>query len=286
MLYKRTNFIEMLYKLSPILFFLFLLSSCSKNDKEDVQCDNAILNICNPTSNQIVIYSWNSNSLRDTLFPGECVPQNYGFLSIKYNNDGSLKEKKSAIGYFHTSGAVYAIELEDCFVNYEAPGGYVPVAHCYNGFYDPIEGELNTDCGGFCRPCSAFSAPCDSLLVKDEFRWGSGTPKSLSSSYYGDKLNNKLILRFTFSMGDQIEVAIPSSELLERSEKFIIGQEYYKAEAWYSDRFGFSRRDVPASDSTFIYYLVHGNQKKIQFCGIPFVRNGVVWEGNGELSFD
>ena len=83
-----------------------------------------------------------------------------------------------------------------------------------------------------------------------------------------------------------MEIAIPSSDLLDKSEKFLIGSEYYKAEAWYSDRWGFSRRDVPASDSTFIYYLVEGNTTKVQFCGLPFERNGVIWEGTGELVLD
>ena len=155
-----------------LVFFLFILASCTKNDKEDVRCDNGILNICNPTANQIVLYSWNNNSLRDTLFPGECVQQSYGEILIKYNNDGSIKEKRSSVGYFHTRSAVYAIELEDCFVNFEAPGGYVTIDHCFNGLFDPIEGELNTDCGGFCRPCKTFAAECDSSLVEDQFFFG------------------------------------------------------------------------------------------------------------------
>ena len=52
------------------LALLSLISSCKKSDKEDVLCDDAILNLCNTTKNEIVVYGIGTNQVTDTLFPG------------------------------------------------------------------------------------------------------------------------------------------------------------------------------------------------------------------------
>ncbi len=46
----------------------------------------------------------------------------------------------------------------------ETPAVVIP-AHCSNGIIDG--GELNTDCGGECSPCSAITAPCAGTITNN-----------------------------------------------------------------------------------------------------------------------
>lgn len=274
-----------LYLMGSLLIFSLL--SCEKEEApEDVLCDNAQLNICNPTSDQIVVYGWNSNQVTDTLFPGECMIKDFGYLKIEYHEDGSVKEESSIITHFYTNSGSYLIGIRDCYVQMDAPTGYINVAHCYNGLFDPQEGELDTDCGGNCEPCKSFTVPCDSMQM-DRLKWSDASASIwLSSNYNHNMLDNKKIIEFTFYDGEELNVAIPSEEIPLLSERFLVGSEYYEAEVWFTDRFGNKMRTAVAGESIFFIVDENGNQF-IQFCDVDFENQfGNVYQSSANLSVD
>jgi len=92
--------------MKKIIALIFLISflGCKKNYEH---CSNATITVKNTGSNNIA-YSWNSNSLSDTLHPGQSTSKDVG----EYNADPNNSSTSTV--YFETNGATYAIKPTSC----------------------------------------------------------------------------------------------------------------------------------------------------------------------------
>lgn len=91
-------------RLLLLLAFTISISNCRKKYEH---CENARVCVKNIGSNRIA-YAWNSNSLADTLNPGQSTCTDAG----EYNADP--KNQAGAIVYFTTNGATWAIKPTSC----------------------------------------------------------------------------------------------------------------------------------------------------------------------------
>lgn len=91
-------------RLGVYFLLLVFLISCRKKYEH---CENAIVCVKNIGSTRIA-YAWNSNSLADTLNPGQSACTNAG----EYNADP--RNEAGEIVYFTTNGATWAIKPTSC----------------------------------------------------------------------------------------------------------------------------------------------------------------------------
>jgi hypothetical protein len=254
------------------LIFSIVLVSCSK---EDIICEQTTLELCNPTINKIVLYNLTGDTHYDTLFPGECS------VSIH----GSLKSNDTRKVNFTTPTESIGIQLNSCNRKIPAPGSYFDLNHCENKYFNPEEGELNTDCGGDCKPCQEVRLSCESNF-NNSLKWSNQTTTlSQTGTFFGDKIDNKEIIMFRFNNGDELMLALPSfhSEVPTKSERMLIGLESYHAEAWFVSQLGDVYLAAIAGQS--IYFEVNGGGEKfIKFCEAKFsYDNGIIINGSARL---
>ena len=91
-------------KKTLLLIILATIVSCKKNYEH---CSNAKITVKNIGGRNIA-YSWNSNFLTDTLFPGQSTTKDAGNYNADPNN------QSGSIVYFQTNGATYAIKPTSC----------------------------------------------------------------------------------------------------------------------------------------------------------------------------
>lgn len=91
-------------RLMLTLITSIIIVSCKKGHE---QCDNAVVCVKN-TGNLKIAYSWNSNSLSDTLISGESTCTNAG----EYNSDPNNQSIPTV--YFQTNSATWAIKPTSC----------------------------------------------------------------------------------------------------------------------------------------------------------------------------
>lgn len=268
------------------ILFLFL-NSCEKDEiPKDIYCDIAYLEICNPTSDQIVVYGLNDYYYTDTLFPGECKIKEYESIHITYDEKGRIEEQSVSVIYFNTENETYRIGLKECYNKMNAPIGYINISHCYNGNFDPDKGELDTDCGGNCLPCKSFSLPCDSMQ-NNRLQWSDATGLlSLAYNYNQYWMSYRMNIQFTFYYGEEMNVSIPTEELPSSSQRFIIGSGFKESVVSFADRYGNNVRTAVEGQS--IYFVVDndGNQS-IKFCDVDFENQfGKIYQASANLSVE
>ncbi|MBA2610456.1 MAG: hypothetical protein H0U95_00700 [Bacteroidetes bacterium] len=105
---------------SIILFTILLFGSYScikkkKNIPADINCDEAQLCVGNLT-NDTIFFDWNSNTLGDTLLPGEVTCMNTGPIHITYDKrTGEEKNETSYVHMINSSAGGWFIELKKCY---------------------------------------------------------------------------------------------------------------------------------------------------------------------------
>ena len=277
----------MYLRAAVVIVLLSVIFSCKKEEApEDVFCENGQLDLCNSTTDQIVVYAWGSNQVSDTLFPGECKLEDFGPIKITYYKDGSIKEKNTSIAHFYTNNGSYMIELVDCYVKMDAPTGYINIAHCYNGVFDPQKGELDTDCGGNCLPCKNFNISCDTMPV-NRLKWSDQSKLiTLSSVYPYNQYNNKKSMEFRFYDGEVLYLLFPGNDFPTKNARLQLGEGYNYAEMWYTERYGMGRRD--AVDGGSVYFIIDDDGKrKVQFCDLDFkYASGLTIQASGNFNVD
>lgn len=263
------------------IYSLFILSivlfSCNK--EEDISCSNAELQICNTTTNQVVLYGWNTNQLEDTIFPGQCVVKDYGMIEVEYNMFGNEKSSSTSSSSFHTGSGTYVIEMTTCNRTIEAPGGYVDISHCFNGMMD--NGEFGVDCGGNCPPCDSIVLPCSANIQSDKIVWQTGSNDDLNSA---SELisNSKMRISYRFYSGQEMTVELPVQSFPTSDRQFTTGSAFSDAELIYNDR---TQNMSPAAGKT-IYFTSTGNGTgKIEFCDLQFLGSFSNKTGTGSLGF-
>lgn len=252
-----------------------ILFSCKKED--DISCDNALLQICNTTTNQMVLYGWNTNVLEDTIFPGQCVTKDFGRVAITYGFGGNEDTRVTSRSNFYTSSATYSIEMESCNRVMDAPGGYIDISHCFNGIMD--NGEFGVDCGGNCPPCDSINIPCATSLQADKIIWQAGSNDDLNSASE-IITDSKLRANFRFYSGQQMDLILPVQAFPTADRQFIIGTAFNEASIVYNDR---TQNMSPAAGS-IIYFISTGDGTgKIEFCDVPFMGSFTNKTGSASL---
>jgi hypothetical protein len=266
---------------NTIGLFILVIAFYSCKKKDDVRCENAQLTICNTTTNQSVIYGWNTNQIDDTLFPGECVVKDFGEVLISYDFQGNEDQKITSISNFYTLGATYSYEMESCSRVIAAPGGYMDIAHCYNGVFDSDKKEFDIDCGGPCIPCKSIKVPCEASLKEDEIDWQTGGDDDLNSASEF-VTNSKMRISYRFYSGQELTVTIPVQSFPISDRKFTTGTTFFDAEIVYNDRF----EDMYPEVGEAIYFVLAGEGTgKIEFCDLKFTGAFTSKIGSGSLSF-
>lgn len=247
-----------------IVLISLLFSACRK--KEDIRCDNAELLLCNPTNDQIVPYGWGTNYVTDTLFPGECMTRDFGRTIVSYDMWGNEDLSQTAAATLYTPGGSMTIEMKVCKSRMNAPYGYQDISFCYNGQFDPDQGEYGVDCGGKCLPCKTLIAPCDSALTKDRMKWHGQNNLLLASSFYLE-FDSKMDLDFTFSNGEELTLKLPFKEFPNSNRQFLTGDGFFHADITYYNQIQYR---FPL-DSQLIYYEIDSSgAKRIEFCQLEF----------------
>jgi len=101
-----------------LFFILAIFSSCIKKKKiipADINCNQSQLCVGNLT-NDTIFFDWNSNTLGDTLLPGEVTCMEAGQITITY--DKRTGEEKAHTTYVH-------------LINSSAGGWFLEVKKCY-----------------------------------------------------------------------------------------------------------------------------------------------------------
>lgn len=269
-----------------VLIVLSIAAFSCKNEKyENVTCDNAQLNLCNRTRDELVVYGWGTNYVTDTLFPGECKLKDFGRVVVKYDFWGNETERQSSVASLYTPSGYVSIELLECYSEFQ-PYTSKNIAHCYNGVFDVKERENDVDCGTYCQPCDSMSIDCENL-TRNRFKFDGQTSSYYLSSFWDhNSYDDKRTLEFTFSNGEILYVSLSFDEDPFFSRRFIVGDDYFHTAVWFTDRNGFNRHNAENGQS--IYYIIDENNKKsIQFCDVNFKRlNGTTIKAQGSLTID
>lgn len=266
--------------LLPTLICMFLIS-CSKDDGKDnnpntpqdqnsntpvdVNCSNAQVEVCNNTSKKAVYYGWNSGQIEDTLFPGECEILDLGKLILKYGDNGNLIEEVRSTGTFHTGSSSKYIEANKCFESINAPGGYVDIAHCYNGVFDADEGEYGVDCGGTCPPCENITVPCAATL-KDGIMQVENSNDIPQSRSFASTPGGKMQIRVNFYSGQILDVTLNIKSFPTATRTFVTGSDWSDAKIEYND----GRFDYTVKDGSTLYVSPISSGAKLEFCDWEF----------------
>lgn len=112
----------MVKKIKQFVLILFLtqvaFTNCVKKKKNipaDINCDESQVCVGNLTHDTI-FYSWNSNTLEDTLLPGSstCLPT--GPVRLIHNKKtGEILDQLSYVVQINSSWGHWAIKVEKCY---------------------------------------------------------------------------------------------------------------------------------------------------------------------------
>ncbi len=152
-----------------LVFFSFISIRCEKTE----ECIHAEACIVNNSETHTKTFFWPLEGDTITLEPKEgiCLPNGY-FKKLGTFEGGS--ESRVYASYFCLDGNAKSINypMESCFEVIDcACTGIYKTEYCNNNAFDPIAGEQDIDCGGFCEPCSNLVDRCslvpDSISIPD-----------------------------------------------------------------------------------------------------------------------
>lgn len=251
------------------------LVSCQKengsnNDdngnNQSFHCDTAILCIRNTDAERPIVYSWGSRLLGDTLWPGDCAIFKAADIYKTYDSRGNEVSSSISTVFFYTNNDTYVYDLDKCYVEHEAAGGFVDLkANCNNNKFDPISGELDIDCGGFCGPCGPPDLPCS--RQPDHLTWDIlGIPEGSSPFTYADYGHDYVEAVFNFSQFD-LYAEFQITELPKQNRRFNIGDYPHEVQIRYNPGFYYWY----AQAGGFVYLIYNGDETwNLEFCDLEF----------------
>lgn len=266
-------------------FFLFasiltvsFLNSCTK--PKDVNCDIAYLNVYNNHPTKAVVFKWITEQKWDTIMPGETTTATAENVKVEYAIDGSITSISTSYIDFETDGATYTYRFEKCDETINAPGGFIQLdANCDNGEYNPETGELDTDCGGFCVPCTPPTFTCSTNT--NQITWNSGfTADNLSST----RIDSGFTMNITFSLQRSLLKAIINhTSLPTETKRFDIGVLPHQMILSYSK--GYSSYEADENQSVYIVKDANG-EYFLQYCDITFSDGGLSFTGSATVALN
>lgn len=229
----------------------------------------------------MVIYGIGTNYTTDTIWPGKCGVISATDIRVEYDQYGNELSSSTSTFSFYTGGGSYAIRIDTCYKEIEAPGGYVDLqAHCNNGKFEPHLGELNTDCGENCGPCPAFGLPCQ--FSNDTIHWDMLTSVSGNGIYntLREFLSDEYRFSYEFGSSSKLEGILKIPKLPAGDRKFVVGNTSHKGSLSYKQGFSSQWR---AKENQEFYLLKAGKGKWIlEFCNLQFDGPTTI-KGSGRL---
>lgn len=244
-----------------VLFTATLFSNCSKFqcETETIQCDTAILCIRNNTNNYYP-YGRGGNQITDTLLPGECAIYTYPNLEIEYTCQQVVSSNSPTV-YFNTFNGIYYYEINECYAEVTVPSTGASDLGCSNGVFNPENGELDTDCGGYCLPCEDPEFTCD----VDENKFLFGTAELTTNNSYVSSSNlGGFEGTVTLSNNNELHLEFNVDEFPSLTRKFITGDDTEELMMYYLT-FGATYNIAPNQE---VYLLKSGDKYQLKFCDI------------------
>ncbi|HAW21306.1 MAG TPA: hypothetical protein DCX14_14085 [Flavobacteriales bacterium] len=268
----------------PLLFFIAGCKGPLQTGGETVDCPEAVLCVRNNSSDQLVIYSWNSSVVGDTIFPGECATATFSDVHIEYDAAGNVVSSNTYNTTFQTNGAGYSYQITECEMEVEAPGGYWnPKQDCDNGVFEPWTGELDTDCGGYCNPCPFPNLGCSPQA--DYIDWDLFSDEGLSSSgTYEGSFSETTETDFTFDgFGYEMKATYNVDKLPNKTRRFVVGNLDHQISIRYNRGWGFWY----ANEGQDVYIIKREDgTMHLVFCDLEFTKDNVTATGTADLNIN
>lgn len=278
------------------LFLLLILISISvscKNNKKDVECNNARICVRNTSATHYIPYRWEGSNasgvFEDTLAPGECAYKDGFRVLIKHNMFGDETSRDVQTIGFNCNGSVSYYEVDACEKEFAADCyGLDLKGKCNNGVFDPATGESDVDCGGHCDTKCDLPNPC--VETVNLFRPGyfMGEEQSVSEGN-GTIGTDRVNLDFWISFGKSIRLTLYEDSLPTTSRKFVVNSKRHGIIATYNS----SHTTEWQADSGQFFYLMKMDHDKweVDFCNVSFRANYAFGQhsdtalASGRLSF-
>lgn len=245
----------------------------------------------------------NDSNFNDTLRPGESIYFSGGLTEVTYTDQKNVNNptievanrivdsEVDIVSYYTPRGIVSLFSYEDfeyndnCTIKLFAPS-YIPLdEHCDNNIYEPELGELNVDCGGYCKPCSDPILKCSVPENTFEFDLISGGTLDKEYARYSDFIDHRVSISsdksdrfftFWFFMDN-----LPDSTIKLKTGG---GGDDYTVRLQFRQPPASTFR---ASHDQEVFLVKNGpNSWVLKYCDIEFKYENYVVIGSGNLPFE